>query len=124
MSVISATSFVLPPPRPWDPRRLSPSSAPTEYTWIEGKEVKGHPNICPLEDFFEDQNYYCLLFPSFTPTSQEDGRPAPIDLFDLVESYPQGLSPDLIRSYLGQIADAMSFLHCKGIGALLPNDHD
>ena len=84
--------------------------------WIEGRIVKGHPNICPLLDFFEDINYYYLVLPSMIPPPNPDGSPASNDLFDLVESYPQGLPPPLVRSYLGQIADALCFLHSKGIG--------
>ena len=54
--------------------------------------------------------------PSTTPAKGPDGAAPSSDLFDLVESYPQGLPPHLIRSYLGQIADALAFLHAKGIG--------
>ncbi|OBZ79338.1 Serine/threonine-protein kinase ppk6 [Grifola frondosa] len=112
MSAISSTHYVLPPPRPWDPARLHRER---ENIWIEGKVVNGHPNICPLLDFFEDNHYYYLLLPSTTPEPKPDEPPPPSDLFDLVESYPHGLPPSDIRSYLGQIADAMCFLHSKGI---------
>ena len=44
--------------------------------------------------------------------------PPPSDLFDLVETYPQGLPAHLIRFYLRQIADAVCFLHSQGIGEL------
>ena len=113
MSAISSTSYVLPPRRPWDPSRFNAEPDPT---WIEGKVVHGHPNICPLLDFFEDNHYYYLVLPSTTPEIIPNEPPPPSDLFDLVESYPQGLPSALIRSYLGQIADAMTFLHSKGIG--------
>lgn len=84
--------------------------------WVEGKVVKGHPNICPMLDFFEDDQYYYMVMP-FTTAEPVPNEPAPpSDLFDLVENYPQGLPPDMVRSYLGQIADAMAFLHSKGIG--------
>jgi protein-serine/threonine kinase len=134
MSSISSTSYVLPPLRPWDPSRVhcSPSSQRPNHatecndrlesdttdnnTWIEGSIVKGHPNICPLHDFFEDDHYYYLILPSITPIQQPNGPPPPTDLFDLVEGYPQGLPPSTVRSYLGQIADALSFLHAQGIG--------
>ncbi|EPT04283.1 hypothetical protein FOMPIDRAFT_69893 [Fomitopsis schrenkii] len=112
MSAISATQYVLPPRRPWDPSRMSPQP---EDSWVEGKVVSGHPNICPLLDFFEDNHYYYLVLPSTTPEPTEGASAPPSDLFDLVESYPRGLPPDSIRSYLGQIADAMTFLHSKGI---------
>ncbi|KAI0757044.1 kinase-like domain-containing protein [Daedaleopsis nitida] len=112
MSAISTTHYVLPPPRPWDPLRNRPD-IPNE--WVEGKVVSGHPNICPLLDFFEDNHYYYLVLPSTTQEPKPDEPSPPSDLFDLVENYPHGLPPDLIRTYLGQIADAMSFLHSKGI---------
>ncbi|OSD03480.1 kinase-like protein [Trametes coccinea BRFM310] len=112
MSAISSTHYVLPPPRPWDPLRNKPD-VPNE--WVEGKVVSGHPNICPLLDFFEDNHYYYLVLPSTTPEPVPNEPPPPTDLFDLVESYPNGLPPDMIRTYLGQIADAVAFLHSKGI---------
>ncbi|CAA7266481.1 unnamed protein product [Cyclocybe aegerita] len=124
MSAISNTSYVLPPRRPWDPSRFSRSSAnqdgasPLDSTgddWIEGKVVKGHPNICPLLDFFEDNHYYYLVLPSTTPEQLPNEPAPPSDLFDLVETYPQGLPPSMIRTYLGQIADASCFLHSHGI---------
>lgn len=128
MSAISNTSYVLPPRRPWDPSRLSKwadnpkdGSAPqkeshSSYDWTEGKVVKGHPNICPLLDFFEDSHYYYLILPSSTAERLPNAPSPPSDLFDLVETYPQGLPPAMIRTYLGQIADAAAFLHSHGIG--------
>ncbi|KAJ7597084.1 kinase-like domain-containing protein [Mycena floridula] len=112
LSSISNASYVLPPRRPWDPSRLEPEKA---QEWIPGKTVKGHPNICPLLDFFEDNHYYYLVLPSTTPETRPGETPSPSDLFDLVESYPQGLPPNYVRSYLGQIADALCFLHSHGI---------
>lgn len=129
MSAISATSYELPPRRPWDPARffrstlsqqenddLNAETLACDTSWVKGKFVKGHPNICPLLDFFEDDHYYYLVLPSTIP-EQRPGEPAPAsDLFDLVESFPQGLEPSSIRSYLGQLADALCFLHSRGIG--------
>ncbi|PBK77274.1 kinase-like protein [Armillaria solidipes] len=123
MSAISNTSYVLPPKRPWDPRRsnsLTCTHSPEESgsdadDWLEGKTVKGHPNICPLLDFFEDSHYYYLVLPSSTPEHRADEPSPPSDLFDLVESYPHGLPPSSVRTYLGQIADALCFLHSHGI---------
>ena len=118
MSVISSTSFILPPVRPWDPSRLShsrPTIGLNEY-WEEGKIIKGHPNICALLDFFEDTHYYYLVLPSTVPERLPNQPPPPTDLFDLVESYPNGLPPAQIRSHLGQLADALCFLHSHGIG--------
>jgi len=122
MSAISNTSYLLPPRRPWDPSRSSDHSKDTPRAgatatdeWIEGKVVKGHPNICPLLDFFEDNHYYYLILPFTTPTHLPNEPSPPSDLFDLVEAYPQGLPSSLIRTYLGQIADAVAFLHSHGI---------
>ncbi|KAF5314073.1 hypothetical protein D9611_006883 [Ephemerocybe angulata] len=126
MSAISNTSYILPPRRPWDPIRFAqeearnalqqdlPSPVP-EDDWVEGKVVKGHPNICPLLDFFEDNHYYYLVLPCSTPDPKPAQPSPPSDLFDLVENYPHGLPPRMIRSYLGQIADALCFLHAHGI---------
>ena len=72
--------------------------------------------MCPLLDFFEDINYYYLVMPCITPIDMEPAPPS--DLFELVEGYPDGLPPHMTRSYLGQIADALYFLHSQGIGAL------
>ncbi|KAL1707357.1 kinase-like domain-containing protein [Schizophyllum commune] len=113
MSAISHTSYTLPPRRPWHPGRLDPEALDDD--WVAGKVVKGHPNICPLLDYFEDSHYYYLLLPSSTPAVRPGEPHPPSDLFDLVESYPQGLPPSSIRTYLGQIADALSFLHSHGI---------
>lgn len=119
MSAISSTAYVLPPRRPWHPTRLDPDAEAND-PWIEGKVVYGHPNICPLIDFFEDNHYYYCVLPSTTPEPIPDQPPPPSDLFDLVESYPNGLPAHLVRTYLGQIADAMCFLHSKGIGTSSP----
>lgn len=119
MLAVSSAAYALPPARPWDPYRGSTPPPPAEdsafpnYVWEDGKIVKGHPNICPLIDFFEDKNFYYLILPSALPPP--DSEPRPKDLFDLVEIHPQGLPPALVRSYLGQMADAMAFLHNRGI---------
>ncbi|KAF8898691.1 kinase-like domain-containing protein [Infundibulicybe gibba] len=115
MSAISNTSYVLPPRRPWDPAHLHRDPEDPSEPWIEGKVVKGHPNISPLLDFFEDNHYYYIVLPSTTPVQRVDEPPPPSDLFDLVESFPQGLPPASVRSYLGQLADALCFLHAMGI---------
>lgn len=125
MSAISNTSYTLPPRRPWDPSRsaidddtlqLRPTRGNADEMWVEGKVVKGHPNICPLLDFFEDNHYYYLVLPSTTPEQRPNEPPPSSDLFDLVETFPQGLPSSSIRTYLGQIADALCFLHHEGIG--------
>lgn len=116
MSSISSTSYVLPARRPWDALRNRSTEEKIEDPWIEGTVVKGHPNICQLLDFFEDNHFYYLVMPSTLPDKVPGASSPPSDLFDLVEGYPQGLPPDMIRGYLGQIADALAFLHSKGIG--------
>lgn len=125
MSAISSTSYSLPNKRPWDPSRkcnvlvsegsLESSPTPSTDEWQAGKVVKGHPNICPLLEFFEDNHYYYLVLPSSTPEHQPDKPTPPSDLFDLVEAYPTGLPPCSVRSYLGQLSDALCFLHSRGI---------
>lgn len=54
-----------------------------------------------------------LLFHGSTPPPPPAKFPS--DLFDLVEKFPTGLPAPLIRGYLGQIADALAFLHTRGI---------
>ncbi|GJJ09640.1 hypothetical protein Clacol_003864 [Clathrus columnatus] len=117
MSSISNATYVLPPRRPWDPSRPGIlHDGPITSNWVEGFMMKGHPNICPLLDFFEDAHFYYLLMPATSSIPKSfDAEPPPADLFDLVELYPNGLPSHLVRSYLGQIADAMCFLHAKGI---------
>ncbi|KAJ7660968.1 kinase-like protein [Mycena polygramma] len=115
MSSISQTTYVLPPRRPWDPARAEPADTLEHADWIEGSVVHGHPNICPLLDFFEDNHYYYLVLPSTLPEQLPDQPAPPSDLFDLVEDFPHGLPPASIRSYLGQLADALAFLHERGI---------
>lgn len=109
MDSISKTSYTLPAPPPWFRGNAS--------DWVEGTVVQGHPNICSLLDFFEDNHYYYLVMPSLLQSPLSDEPAAPSDLFDLVEAYPNGLPPDQIRTYLGQIADALMFLHERGIGS-------
>ncbi|WFD08166.1 serine/threonine protein kinase [Malassezia vespertilionis] len=69
-------------------------------------DIQGHPGICKLIDFFEDDEYYYMVMPLFG-----DGQ----DLFDFVESAPYGLDPRDVRSFLGQVADAIAFMHENGI---------
>ncbi|CAK5280242.1 unnamed protein product [Mycena citricolor] len=168
MSSISHTSYVLPAKRPWDPLRnaiyesdntptISPptlsndgetgpaeagpssiSRAAAELPWVEGAVVNGHPNICALLEFFEDNHYYYIVLPFLAPEPAEGllgpssealrafsdvassipagpSHPTPGDLFDLVEIFPNGLPANAVRTYLGQLADALAFLHDRGI---------
>ena len=123
-SIKDSASFS-PGGHPHSPRTYNVDFQSTPWEWVEGQVVKGHPSICPLLDFWEDAHFYYLLLPSSTPSFPKiDGHEfpgissrdsPPNDLFDLVEMYPQGLPGFLIRSYLGQMADALAFLHGKGI---------
>jgi protein-serine/threonine kinase len=106
------------------------------WQWREGAIHHGHPSIIPLLEFFEDAHFYYLMLPAATPSfppspnfppiSLPASHPSsltngfaekkfPSDLFDLVERFPYGLPPALIRTYLGQIADGLAFLHARGI---------
>ena len=66
----------------------------------------GHPGICKLLEFFEDNDYYYMVMPRFG-----NGQ----DLFNYVESSPYGLEPREVRSFLGQVADVIAFMHSNGI---------
>lgn len=66
----------------------------------------GHPNLCGMLDFFEDGENYYLVMACFG-----NGQ----DLFDYVDMAPTGLSVPEARSILGQITDAVAFLHAHGI---------
>lgn len=91
---------------------MGPSNAytsPTQrYLEVEIKHSpeRGHPNICKLLDFFEDREFYYLVMPRYG---------AGVDLFDRVESQPSGLDPFEVRSLVGQLTDAVRFLHANGI---------
>lgn len=69
-------------------------------------EATGHPGICKLLDFFEDEEYYYLVMPRFG-----DGH----DLFDYVESSTYGLDPTDIRNFLGQVCDVIAYMHANNI---------
>ncbi|WWD04746.1 hypothetical protein V865_002817 [Kwoniella europaea PYCC6329] len=73
---------------------------------IKTSPERGHPNIGKLLDFFEDREFYYLVMPRFGTG---------LDLFDRVESSPTGLEPFEVRSLLGQLTDAVRFLHANGI---------
>ncbi|WVQ96863.1 hypothetical protein IAU59_003970 [Kwoniella sp. CBS 9459] len=73
---------------------------------IKTSPQRGHPNIGKLLDFFEDKEFYYLVMPRFGTG---------LDLFDHVESSPSGLDSFEVRSLIGQLADAVRFLHSNGI---------
>ncbi|WVO15767.1 hypothetical protein L204_103429 [Cryptococcus depauperatus] len=73
---------------------------------IKSSPQRGHPNICKLLDFFEDKEFYYLVMPRFGTG---------LDLFDRVESQPSGLESFEVRSLVGQLTDAVRFLHANGI---------
>jgi serine/threonine protein kinase len=62
--------------------------------------------VCKLLDFFEDREFYYLVMPRYGTG---------VDLFDYVESHPDGLHPFEVRSFVGQLTDAVRFLHTNGI---------
>ncbi|GAA5893185.1 hypothetical protein JCM6882_003907 [Rhodosporidiobolus microsporus] len=105
-------------------------SAPKLDLWTGGEgggAVRtGHPNVCGLLDFFEDNEFYMLVMPQATasassasslsptsPTSSTSLQPAKHgqDLFDHVDANPNGLPPSEIRHILRQLTDALWFLH-------------
>ncbi|WFD34734.1 serine/threonine protein kinase [Malassezia cuniculi] len=101
---------------PYDPpTEVPPYIIDREY-WLERREKllaeqrsgssTGHPSVCGLVDFFEDPEYYYMVMPRFG-----EGR----DLFDEVETSTFGLDTPHVRCYLGQLADALAFLHENGI---------
>ncbi|WFC94827.1 serine/threonine protein kinase [Malassezia brasiliensis] len=69
-------------------------------------EATGHPGICKLLDFFEDEEYYYLVMPRFG-----DGQ----DLFEYVESSTYGLDPADVRNFLGQVCDVIAYMHANNI---------
>ncbi|KAK4046648.1 serine/threonine protein kinase [Microbotryomycetes sp. JL201] len=77
--------------------------------------LTGHPNICGMLDFFEDQNYYYLVMPHAGADPDNPDAPGGQDLFDYVDAHPDGLDPDTIYRVLFQIANAVYFLHEHGI---------
>ncbi|KAH9818532.1 kinase-like domain-containing protein [Melampsora americana] len=66
----------------------------------------GHPHICGILDYFEDADYYYLVMPFFG-----DG----LDLFEYIDSRPEGLGSEEVRRIFGQILDAVCFLHERNI---------
>lgn len=99
-----------PEPPPWAPSRMRLRQGRPLDPEIIQSEVKaasvGHPNICKMVDFFEDHEFYYMVMPCFG-TGQ--------DLFDFVESAPDGLRADQVRSIFGQVADGLRFLHANQI---------
>lgn len=65
-----------------------------------------HPGLCTMLDFFEDDSFYYLVMPRFGQGT---------DLFDYIESRPNGLSTREARVILGQVTDGVQFLHDHNI---------
>ncbi|SPO22750.1 related to serine/threonine-protein kinase [Ustilago trichophora] len=108
-------------PRPWAPKRPKTLEEYRARKRLDAEREEAltqtgtpaaaatptsHPNICKMLDFFEDHEFYYLVMPCF-------GRGQ--DLFDYVESAPDGLAASQCRSIFGQVADALWFLHANNI---------
>ncbi|TKY85171.1 hypothetical protein EX895_006251 [Sporisorium graminicola] len=120
MDQLRRIAYVAPTkPRPWSPKRPTTLEEYRTQKRLEAEQkdapVKtgavpatptSHPNICRMLDFFEDHEFYYLVMPCF-------GRGQ--DLFDYVESAPDGLAASQCRSIFGQVADALWFLHANNI---------
>ncbi|WFC99512.1 serine/threonine protein kinase [Malassezia yamatoensis] len=101
---------------PYTPPSTPPSWIQDKSHWMQVRQhlvseqqqghITGHPGICKLLDFFEDEEYYYLVMPRFG-----DGR----DLFEYVESSKYGLDPAEIRNFLGQVCDVMAYLHANHV---------
>ncbi|WFD43599.1 serine/threonine protein kinase [Malassezia psittaci] len=101
---------------PYTPPSAPPPWIQDKSHWLQVRQhlvslqqqghITGHPGICKLLDFFEDEEYYYLVMPRFG-----DGR----DLFEYVESSKYGLDPAEIRNFLGQVCDVMAYLHANNI---------
>ncbi|BGP12113.1 serine/threonine protein kinase [Rhodosporidiobolus nylandii] len=112
----SASSAASPVKRAQPVRR---DSAPKLDLWKGGEDGgavrTGHPNVCPLLDFFEGADNYMLVMPQATSSpvtspstsSSSQGQ----DLFDYVDAHPSGLPPSKIQDILRQLVDAIWFLH-------------
>ncbi|BEJ17094.1 hypothetical protein CspHIS471_0604950 [Cutaneotrichosporon sp. HIS471] len=92
-------------------RSSTPASQANSTSRYISSELKhgperGHPNVCKLLDFFEDREFYYLVMPRYGTG---------VDLFDYVESHADGLDPFEVRSFVGQLTDAVRFLHANGI---------
>lgn len=122
MDQLRRIAYVPPPkPRPWSPKRPTTLEAYRAQKRLEAERddtqaetgpaaavtaPTSHPNICRMLDFFEDHEFYYLVMPCFG-----QGQ----DLFDYVESAPDGLEASQCRSIFGQVADALWFLHANNI---------
>lgn len=102
------TMYTPPPtPPPYITNKAHWESVRNEIVHLQREgHTTGHPGICKLLDFFEDEEFYYMVMPRFG-----DGQ----DLFNYVESSPYGLEPRQIRNFLGQVADVMTFMHANGI---------
>ena len=123
MDQLRRIAYVAPSkPRPWSPKRPKTLDEYRTHKRIDAQReniaapmgppataapsASSHPNICRMLDFFEDHEFYYLVMPCF-------GRGQ--DLFDYVESAPDGLAASQCRSIFGQVADALWFLHANNI---------
>lgn len=98
--------------------------------------ITGHPNICPLLDFFEDAEFYYLVRQASTPSALLIADPVSSqimpcagrdphlppgqddkvkDLFDYVDMHPEGLATLEVKRILVQVVSALCFLHQNSI---------
>ncbi len=89
----------------WAPERLFPGTPAMAASSIEEPPLR-HPNLALMLDFFEDHEFYYLIMPCY-------GRGQ--DLFDFVESAPDGLDAKQVRCICGQVADGLRYLHAHNI---------
>lgn len=124
MDQLRRIPYIPPPkPRPWAPKRPKTLEEYRTRKRLDAEREEAmalmgtpaataptlptsHPNICRMLDFFEDHEFYYLVMPCFG-----HGQ----DLFDYVESHPDGLAASQCRSIFGQVADALWFLHANNI---------
>ncbi|KAG0139188.1 hypothetical protein CROQUDRAFT_666825 [Cronartium quercuum f. sp. fusiforme G11] len=88
------------------PSIVGSTTTTNSTTTTTTEQRTGHPNICGILDYFEDPDYYYLVMPYFG-----EGQ----DLFDYIESFPNGLDLNNVIVIFQQILDAVCFLHERNI---------
>jgi protein-serine/threonine kinase len=91
---------------PWSPHKLFPGTPAMSATTAVEESPVAHPNLAQMLDFFEDHEFYYLVMPCFGKGQ---------DLFDFVESAPDGLDARHVRCICGQVAGGLRYLHANNI---------